>query len=103
MNLQREPRSPRADRRSRLLRLLLGIVDAGTWLAPDSRRRDWRQQWRADLLHEWQRRTDNPRGPGDRASLLPRAAGALRHAFWLRMHVRRLETITQDLRYGWRQ
>src|SRR5207247_11297151 len=31
-----------------------------------------------------------------------RAAGALRHAFWLRLHVRRIEMITQDIRYGWR-
>jgi len=102
MNAHDEPRSRPERRRSRLLRLLLGIVDAGTWLAPESRRRDWRQQWRGDLMHEWQRRTAHPRGLGDRASLLPHAAGALRHAFWLRMHVRRLEMITQDLRYGWR-
>ena len=30
---------------------LLAIVDAGWWLAPPSRRRDWRRQWRADILH----------------------------------------------------
>ena len=85
-----------------LLRLLLAIVDVGWWLAPPSRRREWRRQWRADILHEWQWLTVHPRGVGDRASLLVRAAGALRHAFWLRLHVRRLEMITQDLRYGWR-
>ena len=28
--------------------------------------------------------------------------GALRHALWLRGHVRRVEMLTQDLRYGWR-
>ena len=85
-----------------MLRLLLAIIDAGRWLAPESRRREWRRQWRADLVHEWRWRTAHPRGVGDRASLVPRAAGALRHAFWLRMHVRSLEMITQDLRYGWR-
>jgi hypothetical protein len=36
-----------------LLGVLLRIVDAGRWLAPPSRRRDWRRQWRADLWHEW--------------------------------------------------
>lgn len=85
-----------------LLRLLLAIVDVGWWLAPPSRRREWRRQWRADILHEWQWLARHPRGVGDRASLFVRAAGALRHAFWLRLHVRRLEMITQDLRYGWR-
>jgi predicted permease len=81
---------------------LLAIIDAGRWLAPASRRRDWRRQWRADILHEWQWLTRHPKGVGDRAGLFVRAAGALRHAFWLRLHVRRLEMITQDIRYGWR-
>jgi predicted permease len=89
-------------RKGPLLRLLLAIIDTGWWLAPASRRREWRRQWRADILHEWQRRTKHPRGLGDRVGLVGRAAGAWRHAFWLRLHVRRLEMITQDLRYGWR-
>jgi macrolide transport system ATP-binding/permease protein len=99
-----EPRTlnPEPRRCSPLLRLLLAVVDLGWWLAPPSRRREWRRQWRADLVHEWRWRTEHPRGVGDRASLFPRAAGALRHAFWLRLHVRSLEMITQDLRYGWR-
>jgi putative ABC transport system permease protein len=37
-----------------------------------------------------------------RAGLIARVAGAFRHAFWLRLHVRRIEMITQDIRYGWR-
>src|SRR5262245_40366070 len=92
--------SPR-DRR--WLGVLLAIVDAGRWLAPPSRRREWRRQWRADIWHEWNWVADGHRGVAGRASLLRRAAGAFRHAFVLRMHVRRLEMITQDLRYGWRQ
>ena len=101
---QNENPEPRAlnRRRAPLLRMLLAFVDLGWWLAPESRRREWRRQWRADLVHEWRWRTEHPRGVGDRAGLFPRAAGALRHAFWLRMHVRSLEMITQDLRYGWR-
>ncbi len=88
--------------RGPLLRLLLAIIDTGWWLAPPSRRREWLQQWRADILHEWQWLVRHPRGIGDQAGLLRRVAGALRHAFWLRLHVRRLEMITQDIRYGWR-
>jgi len=36
-------------RERRWLGVLLAIVDAGRWLAPPSRRREWRRQWRADL------------------------------------------------------
>ena len=84
-----------------LLRLLLAIIDTGWWLAPPARRREWRRQWRADILHEWQR-IARQRDGSTRSGLVIRAAGALRHAFWLRLHVRRLEMITQDIRYGWR-
>ena len=98
-----EPRRPNAERRpSALLRLMFAIVDTGYWLAPASHRRAWRRQWRADLVHEWRWLARSHSGVSDRATLLRRVAGALRHAFWLRLHVRRLEMITQDLRYGWR-
>ena len=63
-------------RKSPLLRFLLAIVDAGWWLAPPSRRREWRRQWRADILHEWQWLSRHPRGAGDRAGLIVRATGA---------------------------
>jgi macrolide transport system ATP-binding/permease protein len=86
-----------------LLRLLLAMIDLGAWLAPPSRRRAWRRQWRADILHEWQWLSRSDASLLGRATLVRRAAGALRHAFWLRRHVRRLEMITHDLRYGWRQ
>jgi macrolide transport system ATP-binding/permease protein len=89
-------------RRGPLLRLLLAVIDTGWKLAPPSRRREWRRQWRADILHEWRWLATRQRGIGDRAVLVRRVAGALRHAFWLRMHVRGLEMITQDIRYGWR-
>jgi len=81
---------------------LLKLVDAGRWLAPPSRRREWRRQWRADLWHEWAWAASRRPGLAARASIVRRAAGAFRHAFALRLHVRRVEMITQDLRYGWR-
>jgi len=86
-----------------LLRLLLAMIDLGARLAPRSRRRAWRRQWRADIVHEWQWLSRTDAGVIGRATLVRRAAGALRHAFWLRGHVRRLEMISHDLRYGWRQ
>ena len=89
--------------RNPFLRVLLAVIDVSRWLAPPSRRRDWRRQWRADIWHEWNSLARHPRGVAGPATLAGRTAGAVRHAFWLRMHVRRLETITQDLRYGWRQ
>ena len=85
-----------------LLRLLLAIIDLGCWLAPPSRRREWRRQWRADILHQWQWLARHDIGAGPRVTLLRRASGALQHALLLRLHVRRLEMITQDIRYGWR-
>jgi predicted permease len=85
-----------------VLRLLLAIIDIGWWLAPPSRRREWRRQWRADIRHQWQWLARRQTGVGDRATLFVRTSGALRHALLLRLHVRRLEMITQDIRYGWR-
>src|SRR5262245_34603707 len=90
-------------RERRWLGVLLAIVDAGRWLAPPSRRREWRRQWRADLWHEWDWVARQHGGVAGRASVFRRAAGAFRHAFLLRLHVRRIEMITHDLRYGWRQ
>jgi hypothetical protein len=84
------------------LTLLLAVIDAGRWLAPPSRRREWRRQWRADIWHESRWLDREAPGIGPRATLVRRTAGALRHAFWLRLHVRSLEMITHDLRYGWR-
>ena len=89
-------------RRHPLLRALLAVIDAGARLAPPSRRRDWRRQWHADVRHAWQGIETRDRGVAERASLVVRVGGALRHAWWLRFHVRRLEMITHDLRYGWR-
>jgi predicted permease len=88
-----------ADRR---LARLLRIIDLGRWLAPPSRRREWRRQWRADIWHEWQDQHDREPGIGARATLVARTIDALRHAWRLRLHVRQIEMISHDMRYGWR-
>jgi len=88
--------------RGALIRVLLGIIDAGRWLVPASRRREWRRQWRADIWHEWIWIRNHPHGITEPATLAARTFGALRHAFHLRLHMRDLEVITHDLRYGWR-
>jgi predicted permease len=85
-----------------LLRMLLAVIDAGRWLAPPSRRRQWRRQWRADIWHASHWLDRDPHGGAGATTLVRRTAGALHHAFWLRLHVRNLEMITHDLRYGWR-
>jgi macrolide transport system ATP-binding/permease protein len=86
-------------KRSLSLRMLLAAIKAASWLAPPSRRREWQRQWHADIRHEWNWLERHPRGVAGPASLAGRTAGALQHAFWLR----RIERITHDLRYGWRQ
>ena len=85
------------------LRVLLRALAAMRALAPQSRRRDWYRQWRADVWHEWRwaARTPGPQ-PQAATALAVRVAGAARHALWLRWYVRRLEMISHDLRYGWR-
>src|SRR5262249_25477866 len=57
----------------------------------------------ADIWHRWNWMAGHDASLADRAALVRQTAGAFRHAFWLRLHVRRVEMITQDLRYGWRQ
>lgn len=83
-------------RPDRLLALLLAVVDRLARLVPGPRRREWRRQWRADLTYAWQ---EPGRTPIDAVQY---GTGALRHAFWLRGHIRRMEMISHDLRYGWR-
>ena len=66
-------------RPSRLLAWLLRVIDVGRWLAPPSRRRDWRRQWRADIWHEWRWLNRQPTGIRcQRVTLLARTVGALR-------------------------
>src|SRR4029077_18650148 len=85
-----------------MLKFLLAIINAGRWLAPPSRRKEWRRQWRADLAHEWRWIEQHESGIGARAGRAAPVAGALRQACCLWMRVRRIEMITQDIRYGWR-
>ena len=89
-------------RSRRQLGLLLGVVDLLRWLAPASRRREWRRQWRADLTHSWMALDRRDADARERFDLAARVGGAARHAFWLRTHERTLDMITHDLRYGWR-
>jgi predicted permease len=81
----------------------MAAIDGGRWLAPAARRREWHRQWRGDLWHEWHWRAQKGLTARDRSRFVMGVVGALYHALWLRIHVRRLEMLTQDLRYGWRQ
>ncbi|HMG35710.1 MAG TPA: hypothetical protein VKM94_17370 [Blastocatellia bacterium] len=76
------------------------VVSLLGWIVPRRIRKDWRQEWEAELgsrkavLWKWQKL--DWRG---RADLLRRSLGALRDALFLQP--RRLEDeILQDVRYG---
>jgi predicted permease len=72
-------------------------------LAPASRRRAWREQWDAELVHydRWLARDGRP--PLARAlRVLARAAGAVPHAAVLRLLSWSPRMIEQDLRFAWR-
>src|SRR4029077_11087322 len=84
------------------LGLLLRSVDLLRWLAPASRRREWRRQWRADLWHQWAWLDTHAHHKADRVALAAQIVGAVRHALWLRVNERSLDMVSHDLRYGWR-
>jgi len=74
-------------------RVAAGIVRAASLVAPSSRRHDFRREWNAELA--WCRAPG--RSGGDQCR---RAAGALRHAWWLRRESWRWDVFAQDLKYA---
>jgi predicted permease len=83
--------------------LVTRIVNAGAWLVPVARRRQWQQQWIADLSAQAAfLASDGHAADAIRRDLTRRSTGALRHALWLRLHVWSTLMTLQDLRYAWR-
>jgi putative ABC transport system permease protein len=82
------------------LRAALRLVDAAGLLVPAAQRREWREQWCADLLH----RAGVLERSGDAggAELPRRALGAFAHAAWLLRREWRVGAMMQDVRYGLR-
>ena len=83
------------------LRLSLVIARLGTELAPADERRRCRNQWEADLTHQWLAlERAGLATPSAGGALVRRSAGAWAHAVWLRFRVRRLDMLLNDLRYA---
>ena len=87
-------------RGTRGVMLCLALV---AMLVPTSRRRDWLEQWRAELWHyeQWL--------AGEGASVLPRflrvlarATGAVPHAFTIRLLQWSPRMFINDLTFAWR-
>jgi len=94
----RERAAPRADR---ALRTALRLVDAAGLLVPAAERRQWREQWSADLWHR-ARALEGGGGRAGFAELPRRALGAFAHAAWLLGREWRVGAMMQDVRYGLR-
>jgi putative ABC transport system permease protein len=75
----------------------LRVIAMASSLVPADRRREWRDEWGAEVEYRARRL---PHGAGPR--LILRTAGCLPHAAWLRKDTWRPQMIWQDLRYGLR-
>ena len=85
------------------LRGAIAVVHAAAFIVPAGRRREWREQWRAELWHYALWLSRESRGPAAAAALLTaRALGALPHAFQLRAIQWSPRMLQQDLTFAWR-
>jgi putative ABC transport system permease protein len=78
------------------LRLCLWLVRAACAMAPGGRRKEMSAQWEADLIHRW--RWMEGRGQG----ILAWSLGAFRHAWYLLKTEYTMDSIWQDVKYGFR-
>ena len=93
---------PRPDRPPSL-RLSLLLIQAASFFVPRSRRRRWREQWNAELLHRWQRRgeLDSSNRLSARVLILW-TTPAFAHAWYLVRTECTMDVILQDVKYGLR-
>jgi putative ABC transport system permease protein len=78
------------------LRLSLWLIRLASALAPGGRRKEMSAQWEADLLHRWLRLE------GGDPPLFTWAAGAFRHAWHLLKTEYSMDSLWQDVKYGFR-
>jgi predicted permease len=79
------------------------VVKAASWLVPADARSDWRRQWLADLHFHRDWLLGSGRSPVQSDwELLRRAAGAGRHAAWMRWRHWRTNMAWQDLKHALR-
>ena len=86
------------------LRLALALVATCAPVVPSSRRRTWRDQWRADLWHyaQWLDAHGSAPAPGSSLALLARSAGCIPHACALRIDDWSLRMVSHDLKFACR-
>jgi predicted permease len=85
------------------LRLARALLSVAAPLVPADSRRVWRDQWIADLAHYDRCLAREGRGSVARTSLtLRRAAGAVPHAYALRLLSWSPRMLTHDLTFAWR-
>lgn len=84
--------------------LCLVLIRMVGLLVPHDQRREWRDEWEAEVHHRWLRlrraRGGAPPSAAARLSLLARTAGCLPHALWLWKEEWRLRMLWEDLRYA---
>ena len=82
------------------VRLSLGIIRLASILAPKERRREMRGQWEAELLYGWRRMERGNRGFS--RHLMVWSLGAFRYAWYLLKTEYTMDSIWQDIKYGFR-
>lgn len=84
-----------------VLRLCLTVIRACSVLVPASWRRDWLDEWEAEVRHRWGVLDAESRGRWRREmDLLRRVMGALPDAAWLRRQCTADADAIHDLRHG---
>ena len=81
-----------------ILRLAVAWLDAVATVVPASRRREWRDEWQAELSWFVSDAGAEPCGAPTPSRLVSRVFGAIVHALWLRKEEWSLDMLVQDVR-----
>ena len=85
------------------LRFCLGLISVASTLVPWGKRRAWKAQWQAELLHRWQRQGEGlPARDHSPQSFILWSGGAFQHAWYLLRTEYTMDLILQDLKFGLR-
>jgi predicted permease len=92
-----------SERPGLVLRACLALLGAASRLVPRHQREGWLHEWRAELLHRWQKlEARRELGAREQAELARRVMGALPDAVWLRRQLTSDAELVHDLRHGLR-
>jgi hypothetical protein len=90
------PRSGDPTARPLRLRLSLWLVRSACAMAPGGRRKEMAAQWEADLVYRWRRAAGGSQG------ILAWSLGAFQHAGYLLRTEYTMDSIWQDVKFGFR-